>query len=104
VERSGRIARNESTSAPLTISERLELFLKYEFPKMWATSQDIQQHYEAVYGPIKLSTVSTYLSRMFHKNLVDRRGNRNRREYLFVGTENPVAHSERQPHSYLHRL
>lgn len=104
VERSGRIARPEATAAPLTISERLELFLKYEFPRMWATSQDIQQHYETVYGPIKLSTVSTYLSRMFHKNLVDRRGNRNRREYLFVGDENPVEHSERQPHSYLHRV
>ncbi|MBP2030391.1 hypothetical protein J2755_001325 [Methanohalophilus levihalophilus] len=104
VERSGRSARPEATGAPLTISERLELFLKYEFPRMWATSQDIQQHYETVYGPIKLSTVSTYLSRMFHKNLVDRRGNRNRREYLFVGDEISETHADRQPHSYLHRV
>jgi len=104
VERPGRVARNKVTSAPLTISERLELFLKYEFPRMWATSQDIQQHYETVYGPIKLSTVSTYLSRMFHKNLVDRRGNRNRREYLFVGDEAPVVQSNRHTPSYLQRV
>jgi hypothetical protein len=102
VERSGHVSRNEVTNASLTISERLELFLKYEFPRMWATSQDIQQHYETVYGPIKLSTVSTYLSRMFHRSLVDRRGNRNRREYLFVGVPSPVVKGE-YAQSYLHR-
>ncbi|WP_300608854.1 hypothetical protein [Methanohalophilus sp.] len=104
VEKSSRFVRNEATGTPLTISERLELFLKYEFPRVWATSQDIQQHYETIYGPIKLSTVSTYLSRMFHKNLVERRGNRNRREYLFVGDENPVENSQKNAHLYLHRV
>lgn len=104
VERPGRTGRTEIASVQLTISERLELFLKYEFPRMWATSQDIQQHYETVYGPIKLSTVSTYLSRMYHKNLVERRGNRNRREYLYVGDDVQVADSERHRQSYLHSV
>lgn len=77
---------NKSKSDPsLTISERLELFLKYEFPRMWGTSQEIQHQYEQVYGPIKLSTVSTYLSRMYRKGLLQRRGNRTNREYLYVG-------------------
>ncbi|WP_321419113.1 hypothetical protein [uncultured Methanomethylovorans sp.] len=71
----------------LTINERLELFLKYEYPRVWFSSQAIQQHYEKIYGPIKLSTVSTYLSRMFGKNLLERRGNRTQREYRYISDE-----------------
>lgn len=71
----------------LTINERLELFLKYEYPRVWFSSQDIQQHYEKIYGPIKLSTVSTYLSRMFGKDLLERRGNRTQREYRYISDE-----------------
>ena len=71
----------------LTINERLELFLKYEYPRVWFSSHDIQQHYEKIYGAIKLSTVSTYLSRMFGKNLLERRGNRTQREYRYISDE-----------------
>ncbi|MDK2835165.1 MAG: hypothetical protein PWP63_2252 [Methanolobus sp.] len=71
----------------LTINERLELFLKYEYPRVWFSSQDVQQHYEHIYGTIKQSTVSTYLSRMYQKNLLERRGNRTQREYKYVGDE-----------------
>jgi hypothetical protein len=71
----------------LTINERLELFLKYEYPRVWFSSQAVQQHYEKIYGPIKLSTVSTYLSRMFGKNLLERRGNRTQREYIYISDE-----------------
>lgn len=71
----------------LTISERLELFLRYEYPRVWFSSQDVQQHYERVYGTIKQSTVSTYLSRMFRKSLLERRGNRTQREYRYIADE-----------------
>ena len=71
----------------LTINERLELFLKYEYPRIWFSSQDVQKHYEKIYGPIKLSTVSTYLSRMFGKGLLERRGNRTQREYMYISDE-----------------
>ncbi|HNY33641.1 MAG TPA: hypothetical protein PKK68_03190, partial [Methanothrix soehngenii] len=33
---------------------------------------------------IKLSTVSTYLSRMNHDGLLDKRGNRNNRQYRLI--------------------
>jgi hypothetical protein len=78
----------------LTINERLELFLKYEYPRVWFSSQDVQQHYEQIYGTIKQSTVSTYLSRMFQKNMLERRGNRTQREYKYIGGE---ISSPRQP-------
>lgn len=77
--------REKLSDATLTINERLELFLKYEYPRVWFSSQDIQEHYEKIYGKIKLSTVSTYLSRMYRKNLLERRGNRTQREYRYIG-------------------
>lgn len=77
--------RDRIMDTSLTISERLELFLKYEHSREWSTSQKIQEHYESIYGEIKLSTVSTYLSRMCRKNLLERRGNRTQREYLYIG-------------------
>ena len=75
------------SDATLTINERLELFLKYEYPRVWFTSQDVQKHYERVYGNIKLSTVSTYLSRMYSRSLLERRGNRTQREYKYIADE-----------------
>ena len=79
--------RDKINDTTLTISERLELFLKYEYPHVWFTSQEIQGHYERVYGFIKLSTVSTYLSRMYRKELLQRRGNRTQREYMYICDE-----------------
>ena len=86
--------RDKINDATLTISERLELFLKYEYPHVWFTSQEIQGHYERVYGFIKLSTVSTYLSRMYRKNLLQRRGNRTQREYMYICDELDIPHTE----------
>ncbi|NPE27643.1 hypothetical protein HNV12_22740 [Methanococcoides sp. SA1] len=83
--------RDRILDTSLTISERLELFLKYEHSREWSTSIKIQQHYESIYGEIKLSTVSTYLSRMYRKNLLERRGNRTQREYLYIGDVGEVV-------------
>ncbi|WP_091689620.1 hypothetical protein [Methanococcoides vulcani] len=91
--------RDKVSNSKLTINERLELFLKYEHPREWSTSQQIQQNYERVYGEIKLSTVSTYLSRMYRKNLLERRGNRTQREYLYIGDREEVA-AQAAPQGY----
>ena len=86
--------RDKINDTTLTISERLELFLKYEYPHVWFTSQEIQGHYERVYGFIKLSTVSTYLSRMYRKNTLQRRGNRTQREYMYICDEPEMVHAD----------
>ncbi|MGP8329563.1 MAG: hypothetical protein ACT6FF_04490 [Methanosarcinaceae archaeon] len=83
--------RDKINDTTLTISERLELFLKFEYPHVWFKSQEIQGHYERVYGFIKLSTVSTYLSRMYRKNLLQRRGNRTQREYMYICDELDIS-------------
>lgn len=65
----------------LTLKERLYLFLKYEFPHTWFTSQEVKAGYEATYGSINLSTVSTYLARLAREGLLEKRGNHIRRAY-----------------------
>lgn len=87
VRRKATMLQERLNDMSLTINERLELFLKYEYPRVWFSSHDVQQHYERIYGEIKQSTVSTYLSRMFRKNLLERRGNRTQREYRYIGDE-----------------
>ncbi|MCJ7442953.1 MAG: hypothetical protein MUO26_00215 [Methanotrichaceae archaeon] len=67
-----------------TLMERLEKFIKYEFPDAWFTSQELRERYETVSDDIKISTVSTYLSRMSRDGLVERKGNRNNRQYRLV--------------------
>lgn len=76
-----------------TLMDRLEQFIKYEFPDKWFTSQEIKERYETVADDIKLSTVSTYLSRMNRDGLLDRKGNRNNRQYrlISVGDSNIIS-------------
>lgn len=74
---------------PLTLKERLEMFLRFEFPEAWFSSLDVKRRYESVYGKINLSTISTYLARMQRNNLLERRGNRNQREYR-LKVESPL--------------
>ncbi len=78
----------------LTLKERLEMFLKFEFSRIWFSSLDVQKKYEDIYGNINLSTVSTYLARMYRDNLLERRGNRNQREYHIRDETNPVMNIE----------
>lgn len=74
----------------LTLKERLEMFLRFEYPGVWFTSLDVKSHYESVYGKINLSTVSTYLARMHRDNLLERKGNHNQREYRFIEEDNKI--------------
>jgi hypothetical protein len=80
-------------SGTLSIKERLEMFLRFEYPRAWFSSLDVKKQYENVYGKIGLSTVSTYLARMSHENILIRRGNRNQREYHFKEVDN-VIHNQ----------
>jgi len=68
----------------LTVKERLKLLLRYEYPGIWFTSKEAKAHYERVSGRIPLSTVSTYLGRMYRAGILERRGSRAQREYRYV--------------------
>ena len=81
--------KNES----LTIKQRLELFLNFEYTGQWFTSLEVKRDYDRVYGNINLSTVSTYLSRMYRENKLDRMGNRNQRKYHIREEPEPQEYS-----------
>lgn len=78
----------------LTLKERLEMFLRFEYPRVWFSSIDVKRQYEHVYGNINLSTVSTYLARMYRDDVLERRGNHNQREYRFKDEGNPIMDME----------
>lgn len=85
---------NSKESQPLTLRERLEMFLRFEYPRVWFTSLDVKKQYENIYGKIGLSTVSTYLARMSREEILIRRGNRNQREYRFKDENNIIRNME----------
>ncbi|MCL7413015.1 MAG: hypothetical protein M8353_05295 [ANME-2 cluster archaeon] len=72
---------NQLKNESLTIKERLELFLNFEYKGHWFTSLEVKSDYDRIYGPINLSTVSTYLSRLYREDKLERTGNRNQRRY-----------------------
>lgn len=83
-----------------TLMDRLESFIKFEFSNTWFTTQELRERYETVADDIKLSTVSTYLSRMNRDGLLDKRGNRNNRQYRLIEMTDaemiPVQNYQRQ--------
>src|SRR3990170_2045557 len=87
-------AEYRSQEDSLTLKERLEMFLRFEYPRIWFNSLDVKRHYENVYGKINLSTVSTYLARMHRDDILDRKGNHNQREYQFKEEGNPLMNLE----------
>jgi len=70
-----------------TLRDRLEIFVREEFAVSWFSSNELKDRYEAVSDEIKLSTVSTYLSRMYYDGVLERRGNRTQRQYRLVTEE-----------------
>jgi hypothetical protein len=81
--------KNES----LTIKQRLELFLNFEYKGQWFTSLEVKRGYDRAYGNINLSTVSTYLSRMYREDKLERMGNRNQRKYHIREEPEPQEYS-----------
>jgi hypothetical protein len=81
--------KNES----LTIKQRLELFMNFEYKGQWFTSLEVKRDYDRIYGNINLSTVSTYLSRMYRENKLERMGNRNQRKYHIREEPEPQEYS-----------
>jgi len=80
-----------------TLMDRLESFIRYEFSNTWFATQELRERYETVADDIKLSTVSTYLSRMNRDGLLEKRGNRNNRQYRLMEIVEPEMVSQ---HNY----
>jgi hypothetical protein len=82
---------DDLSAEKLTIKDRLKLFLKFEYRTTWFGTIEVKDCYERQYGEeIKISTVSTYLSRLHNEGFLERRGNKVEREYKIVVLEQPV--------------
>jgi len=79
----------------LSLVDRFKSFVVFEFSDMWFTSKEVKEKFDRDYKDnIKMSTVSTYLSRMFKEKILERKGDRNNREYRVIldkGKNNLVA-------------
>jgi hypothetical protein len=65
--------------------ERLRLVAEKKFPIGWFSSTDIQTVYEEQFNePIRLSTVSTYLSRLAERGNLTKSGASNQRRYKMM--------------------
>ncbi len=78
-----------TSAGDLTIKERLKLFLRFEYPDHWFNTLEVKERYDRQYSEIKISTVSTYLSRLHSEGFLERRGNKVAREYR-IATPAPV--------------
>lgn len=67
---------------PLTKLERIKKLILQRLPAGWFSSKDVQAEYEELYGEsIRLSTVSTYLQRLYSGGFLLRSGSRAMRSY-----------------------
>jgi hypothetical protein len=99
-EPEGQTASAQSYDTGGTLMDRLEKFIKFEFPSTWFTSQELRERYETVADDIKLSTVSTYLSRMNRDGLLERKGNRNNRQYRLIEENKPEGTAQNSSSTY----
>jgi hypothetical protein len=80
-----------SSAERLTIKDRLKLFLKFEYRTAWFGTIEVKERYERQYGEeIKISTVSTYLSRLHNEGFLERMGNKVERKYKIAALEPAV--------------
>jgi hypothetical protein len=72
----------------LSQKEKVFALCKHNHPSEWVRSQDIQEEYEILFGePIKLSSLSTYLSRFYWEGALERKGSRAQWEYRIAATK-----------------
>jgi hypothetical protein len=76
---------NVATATPnrnLSRFDKVQLVIQKNFPLIWFSSKDIQNVYEQeLKEPVSLSTISTYLSRMANKGMLQRTGGANNLKY-----------------------
>jgi len=83
------IVNPESTRAASEISkiEKVRLVAEKNFPVGWFSSKNLQESYEKQFNqPVRLSTVSTYLSRLADRGFFIKKGASNQRRYRIMTT------------------
>jgi hypothetical protein len=93
------------SSSELSKIDKVRLIADKEFPIGWFSSRDVQASYEEQFNePIRLSTVSTYLSRLADKGVLTKGGFPNQRRYRIVNSISDYQIHKRGKHKHTHRL
>ena len=79
------VQKNENLDLDdLSIMDKLVILIK-QIKYGWFTTKDIQELYQHEFQEeVKISTISTYLSRLFEEKILGRRGSRKRREFQLI--------------------
>jgi DNA-binding transcriptional ArsR family regulator len=77
--------QSNRSASELSKIEKVRLVAEKKFPIGWFSSTDIQSVYEKQFGePIRLSTISTYLSRLAERGILTKRRTANQRSYKMM--------------------
>jgi len=75
------------SSSDMPKIDKVCLVAEKKFPVGWFSSRDIQTSYEEQFNePIRLSTASTYLSRLADRGILTKSGTSNQRRYRIMTT------------------
>jgi len=80
-------SESKRSASELPKIEKVRLVAEKKFPIGWFSSKDVQAAYEEQFNePIRLSTVSTYLSRLADRGILTKSGTSNQRRYRIMTT------------------
>jgi hypothetical protein len=83
---------NTFSTAQMSKYDKIRYLVEKKFPLVWFSSKEIQAAYEEEFKePITLSTVATYLARLFKRGFLTRTGPSNRLQYRML-TVTPNLH------------
>ena len=80
-------SESKRSASALPKIEKVRLVAEKKFPIGWFSSKDVQAAYEEQFNePIRLSTASTYLSRLADRGILTKSGTSNQRRYRIMTT------------------
>jgi len=78
-------AKLQKSASEMPKIQKVRLVAEKSYPVGWFSSKDLQSAYEKQFNePIRLSTISTYLSRLSDRGFFLRRGSSNQLRYRLV--------------------
>jgi hypothetical protein len=93
------------SSSQLSKIDKVRMVAEKKFPIGQFSSRDIQASYEEQFNePIRLSTVSTYLSRLADRGVFTKEGASNQRRYRIVNSLSDYQIHKRGRYTHTHTL
>lgn len=93
------------SSSQLLKIDKVRSIAEKKFPIGWFSSRDVQMSYEEQFNePIRLSTVSTYLSRLADRGVFTKEGKSNQKRYRIINSLADYQIHKKGSLSHTHKL